>query len=475
MTFHSFTFFFFFIIVYALYISLEHRQQNRMLLIASYVFYSFWDWRFLSLILISTVTDFICAQKIDQSKDKAIRKRYVFISCLVNLSILGFFKYFNFFADNLLALFSVFGVQLDLPILRFILPVGISFYTFQSISYTIDVYRKQLKPTDNFLDYALYVSFFPQLVAGPIERGRNLLPQIIKPRSITKDNITEGLHLIYLGIFKKLVLAENLAAIVNPVFHADGGGSGGLVLVAGYAFLFQVYCDFSAYTDFARGTSKLMGINIMENFRAPYFAANIQEFWNRWHISLTTWIRDYLYYPLAFKRFGKKSIDVKLLTIITFLVMGLWHGAAWNFVLWGGFHGVALAFYAYYTVKKKSYKGLRIPLPSWVLLSLSVALTFHVCFIGDIFFRAQSFNQAFTMLYVLFFKFSLDAETIELFIKLFIFALPMVLLDIVELKFGSFKEFLTRFKLLRYPVYYAFFYLIIFYNKQNPDFIYFQF
>ncbi len=474
MVFHSVEFFIFLFAVFGIYVCLGHKLQNRMLLCASYLFYSFWDWRFLSLIIISSITDFYCARKISEQTEKKKRQQFVWISCLINLGILGYFKYFNFFAESFIDLLGVVGLNLDVTLARIILPVGISFYTFQSISYTIDVYRKQLQPAESFWDYALYVSFFPQLVAGPIERGKNLLPQIIKPRQITPDNLGEGLLLIYMGLFKKLVLAENLALIVNPIYEANGHGSGGMVLVASYAFLFQVYCDFSAYTDFARGAAKLLGVELMANFRAPYLAQNIQEFWNRWHISLTTWIRDYLFYPLAFKRFWGKGIDVKAITFFTFLIMGLWHGASWNFVLWGGFHGLVLGGYAFYKTWAKK-KNLSWGAPEWIKIAIGVFLTFHVCFIGDIFFRATSFEQSFLFLKLLIFDMELSPAVILLLRDVAIFSLPILVLDWIDLKHESFFEFLKNRKIVGHSMIYAMFYLIIFYHQQSTEYIYFQF
>jgi D-alanyl-lipoteichoic acid acyltransferase DltB (MBOAT superfamily) len=474
MNFNSFTFAFFFIIVYALYLSLKHKWQNRMLLAASYTFYSLWDWRFLFLILLSTGTDFLCALKMDKHRDKS--KIFLAVSIGINLSVLFFFKYFHFFAENFIAFFSMFGLRLQSPAWKIILPVGISFYTFQTLSYTIDVYRKQIQPARNFLDYALYVSFFPQLVAGPIERAKNLLPQILKPRSITHEYVSEGLFLIYWGLFKKIFIADNLGAMLDvigdPVSH---GGDGGLVLSFMYAFMFQLYCDFSAYSDIARGTARLMGFDIMVNFRAPYFAANIQELWNRWHISLTTWIRDYLYYPLALMKIRKKHINVKFLVILTFLIMGLWHGAQWTYILWGGYHGVLLALYALVAPKIKRRYSVPPGPASGILRFLSILLTFHLAAFGLIFFRAGSAEQTFLWLHHLFANFAVSDEMLRQCGKIFIYAFPLLLMDLFFYKHDDISRLFRYPPVVRYGFFYITFFLIVVFGESSVSFIYYQF
>ncbi|HIA47325.1 MAG TPA: MBOAT family protein [Candidatus Hydrogenedentes bacterium] len=341
MLFNSVAFVLFALVVYSIYSVLKHRPQNIFLLIASYFFYGCWDWRFLALIFVTTLVDFLCSGKI-YSVGSGTRqaKVFVLISLCVNLGILGFFKYFNFFEDSAIRLLSLLGMEANGVTLKIILPVGISFYTFQSLSYTIDVYRGKLKPTRNFFDYALFVSFFPQLVAGPIERATHLLPQVENPRTVTYHNIREGAWLILLGYFKKVVIADNFADIATVVFNNPGDYHGLAVLIGVYAFAFQIYGDFSGYSDIARGLAKLMGFDLMLNFRMPYFATNPQDFWRRWHISLSTWLRDYLYISLGGNK-GKLYKTYRNL-FLTMLLGGLWHGAAWNFVLWGAFHGTLL-------------------------------------------------------------------------------------------------------------------------------------
>lgn len=476
MIFHSLQFLFFFAVVYSLYLSFPHRAQNRFLLVASYVFYASWDWRFLSLILITTTADFLIARAISNTSVKSQRKIYVAISCAINLGILGTFKYFNFFVDNFLLLFSYFGIDVSGPTIEILLPVGISFYTFQSMSYTLDVYRKQIKPTESFYNYALYVAFFPQLVAGPIERSVNLLPQITTPRVFSTEKFQQGIVLIMLGIFKKLYIADNLGGIVNPIFASGADPTGTMILIGGYAFLFQVYCDFSAYTDIARGISKLMGFELMENFRAPYFAKNIQDFWNRWHISLTTWIRDYLYYTIAFKRFRKKSIPPSLVTIFTFTIMGLWHGAAWGYVLWGIYNGIVLAAYGKISpyLARKS-KLLKTNFSRKLAFTLSVFLTFHFVLIGDLFFRSSSLEQSSYMVWTLFTSFSPDLLFIDSLMEITAYILPILLIDWFSIN----KPFEYRFFELpcwmRYLIVYLMFSLVSQFGASTPGFIYFQF
>ncbi|MEE9331535.1 MAG: MBOAT family O-acyltransferase [Methylophilaceae bacterium] len=475
MIFHSLKFVVFFGVVYAIYLSLRHKAQNRFLLAASYLFYSTWDWRFLVLIIITTLTDHLCATSIHATSDKARRQRYVAISVIVNLGILGVFKYYNFFLENFISLFSTMGYDISGPTINILLPVGISFYTFQSMSYTLDVYRKQLKPADNVLDYALYVSFFPQLVAGPIERAKNLLPQVLSPRTLTYKAAQQALVLIAIGVFKKLFIADNLGDIVDPVFAVGASPSSTMVLVAGYAFLFQVYCDFSAYTDIARGVSKLMGFELMDNFRAPYLARNLQDFWNRWHISLTTWIRDYLYYPLAFARFKKKSIPPYFVTVLTFTIMGLWHGAAWGYVLWGVYNGIALAAYGLISRYLPKVKKDASALLKHATNILCVLVTFHVIFIGDIFFRAVSFDQSSTLITTLFTQSPFTGELITQLKIIGFYILPIFLMDFFTTKKPIEDRFYELPVPLRYGVMYILFYLVYFYGTSKPSFIYFQF
>lgn len=324
------------------------RAQNTMLLVASYVFYGWWDWRFLGLIAFSTVVDYVAARGMAKTEEQRKRRWLLLASLAANLGTLALFKYFGFFAESAVDLLHLFGFRADAPTLRVILPVGISFYTFQTLSYTIDVYRGALRPVRRFDDFALYVSFFPQLVAGPIERAETLLPQIVRPRRFDLAQISDGLWLILLGFVKKLVIADRLGQIADLGFTTDRPAFGLLpAVVFVVAFAFQIYGDFSGYSDIARGVAKLMGFELMVNFRKPYLVADPSAFWRHWHISLSTWLRDYLYIPLGGNRGGEAKTYRNLM--VTMLLGGLWHGAGWAFVIWGLYHGTLLAAHRFWT------------------------------------------------------------------------------------------------------------------------------
>jgi D-alanyl-lipoteichoic acid acyltransferase DltB (MBOAT superfamily) len=340
VTFDSLIYAIFLPLVLLVYHHLNHKWQNRFLLVASYVFYGWWDWRFLSLIFVSTVIDYFCAIQLETRPSRR-RAFWLWVSVVTNLSILGFFKYFNFFADSLAALAATAGIHLPATTLNIVLPVGISFYTFQTMSYTIDVYRGQLRACRDFLDFALYVSYFPQLVAGPIERAEKLLPQLQSPRRTTVADWCEGTWLIFWGLFKKVAISNALAPTVDAVFSDPARSHWWSLLWGVYFFAIQIYCDFSGYSDIARGSSQLLGISLMRNFWHPYFATSFREFWHRWHISLSQWLRDYLYIPLGGSRASQWQTTRNLL--LTMTLGGLWHGAAWHFVVWGVWHGALLA------------------------------------------------------------------------------------------------------------------------------------
>jgi D-alanyl-lipoteichoic acid acyltransferase DltB (MBOAT superfamily) len=390
MLFNSLQFFAFLAVVYALYLGLSHRWQNRLLLAASYLFYGSWNWRFLSLIFLSTLVDYVVAQRIHAETDDRRRRQYLFVSLAVNLGVLGVFKYFNFFVGSMIDLLNGLGLELDWQTLHIVLPVGISFYTFQTLSYSIDVYRGKLEPTKRFLDYALYVSFFPQLVAGPIERATHLLPLVLEPRTVKLTQVWRGCVLILVGLFKKVVIADGLASTVNEVFGSTGGSSGSDVLLAMYLFTIQIYCDFSGYSDIARGTAKLFGFDLMKNFMTPLFAKSPQEFWNRWHISLSSWVRDYLYLPLALfflRRFGG-GVSAFLPHLLAMALMGLWHGADWHFVFFGIFHGVLLCTWGVVRWPRETKRRLGL-IPSWLV----IAFYFQITCYGMMLFRAGSSAQ----------------------------------------------------------------------------------
>ena len=390
MLFNSWAFAAFFCTTFAIYLLLDHRRQNLLLLAASYVFYGLWNWKFLSLIAFATAFDFTVSHAIHATAAPRRRKLLAAASVVVHVGILGFFKYFGFFADSARALLGALGWHLPAPVLHIVLPVGISFFTFQSLSYIIDVFRGRVEPARRFLDYALYVAFFPQMVAGPIERGAHLLPQIQAPRTLEGDRLIEGCFLIFTGLYLKVFVADNLAPIVGAVFD-DPGAAGPGVLVGFYAFTFQIFCDFAGYTNIARGVGRLLGFDIVVNFRTPYLAQNPREFWQRWHISLSSWLRDYLYIPLGGNRGGALATFRNLM--ITMLLGGLWHGASWTFVAWGGYHGALLVGH------RLLEPGLRaLPRPggrAWAAVArgAKTLLCFHFVCLGWVLFRADSMGR----------------------------------------------------------------------------------
>ena len=341
MTFTTLTFPCFLAIIFALYWSVRGRSaQNLVLLFASYAFYAWWDWRFCFLMLGSSLVDFELARQLHKKINPTARRWFLTTSVVVNLSMLACFKYFNFFLENLMLLASQLGWDPNVNTLSIILPLGISFYTFQTLGYTIDVYRKQIEPAKNLVEYLAFVSFFPQLVAGPIERASTMLPQFMKKRTFDEKASTDGIRQILWGCFKKMVIADRLALAVNPVFNEPSSHSGPHLAMASVFFAFQIYCDFSAYSDIAIGTAKLFNIRLTRNFAYPYFSQSVSEFWRRWHISLSYWFRDYIYIPLGGNRQGRFRYRLNLFA--TFLLSGLWHGAAWKFIAWGGVNGIAV-------------------------------------------------------------------------------------------------------------------------------------
>jgi len=403
VNFATFEFAVFLACVYLPYLVLPHRQQNYFLLIASYVFYGWWDWRFLSLILFSTAVNYFVGIALQQTQEVKKRRGYLIIALVTSLGILAVFKYFGFFVNSMVDFLELFGFKPDLLILSIVLPVGISFYTFQTLSYTIDVYKKEIQPTRRFFDFALYVAFFPQLVAGPIERAKNLLPQVLSPRTLTYDQFSRGAFLILLGLFKKIVIADGVAGSVNAVYAMPDPTALDITL-ATYLFALQIYCDFSAYSDIARGIAKLLGFELMTNFNLPYFSVNPSEFWQRWHISLSTWLRDYLYIPLGGNRHGKLNTYRNL--VITMLLGGLWHGAAWNFVLWGFYQGGILCVHRFFVGRKTKTVSSSQVLGFFIYL-LKVVIFFQIVCYGWLLFRANSFEQIADFTAILLFNFSL--------------------------------------------------------------------
>lgn len=392
MLFTSLVFLGFITIVFLVYPWLRLRGQNIFLIVASYIFYGYWDWRFSFLLFTSTVVDFLVGQNLQVFINQKHRKLLLFLSVAVNLGILWFFKYFNFFIDSAASVLSAIGFEPHMYVLRLILPIGISFYTFKTMTYTIDIYRKKMMPTTNFIDYALFTSFFPQILAGPIERASNLLPQIAVSRRITREKVLTGLNLILLGYFKKVAIADTLAPIVGKIFDAPDAMSSGLLWTGVYAYTFQIYGDFSGYTDIARGISCILGFDTMVNFNAPYLSRNITEFWRRWHISLSTWFRDYLYIPLGGNRHGSVRTYINLL--ITMLLCGLWHGAAWTFVLWGVVHGLCLMAHRMTLGGGKPDFSWPQTTAGWATNIVKVFLTFHFVAFAWVLFRASSLESA---------------------------------------------------------------------------------
>ncbi len=397
MLFNSIDFLIFFPFVIMLFFALPHRFRWIMLLAASYYFYMCWKVEYILLIILSTVVDYIASRRMATLEDNGQRKRWLYLSLFTNLGILFGFKYFNFVGDNINALFDRFNVFYDVPAFEYLLPVGISFYTFQTLSYTIDVYQRKIEPEKHFGLFALYVSFFPQLVAGPIERPSRLLPQFHKEQVFSYENVTKGLRLMLWGFFLKLVVADRLAPIVDAIYNNPEQYAGLEVALGTVFFCFQIFGDFAGYSSIAIGAAKVMGYDLMENFRRPYFAASIREFWQRWHISLSTWFRDYVYIPLGGNRVVKWRWYYNL--FITFLVSGIWHGANWTFVVWGALHG----FYLVFAIWMKPYfdkldASTGMDKRPGVMHLWRVFTTFILAAFAWIFFRANSLSDAFTLI-----------------------------------------------------------------------------
>ena len=451
------------------------RLQNLLIFISSYFFYGWWDWRFLSLIFLSTVVDYFVGLKIHKSQDQKVKKIYLWVSVLCNLGLLGFFKYFNFFIDSWIDLLGSFGYeQKSVWTLNVILPVGISFYTFQTMSYSFDIYYKKLKPTKDFISFASFVSFFPQLVAGPIERASNLLPQILTKRVFKYEQGVQGLRLILWGMFKKVVIADSLGIRVDRIFDNYQTMDGGALLLGLVYFSFQIYCDFSGYSDIAIGTAKLFGIEIMSNFKFPYFSRDIGEFWRRWHISLSSWFRDYLYIPFGGSK-GGKWMSIKNIFII-FIVSGFWHGANWTFIMWGLTH--ALLYIPLFLIgKNRQYTTNVVAKNNWfpsIKELFQMGMTFFSTTIAWVFFRSESISDSFNYLILMVSKFSIP--TYERFGIVFVFILVLVVFDWIMRK-NERNPINIQNKYTRWIMYIVLIYLIISYFNiiDTTQFIYFQF
>jgi D-alanyl-lipoteichoic acid acyltransferase DltB (MBOAT superfamily) len=432
MLFDSPTYFVFLVPVVLIYWRLNRREQNIFLLFASYFFYGWWDWRFLALMICSTTADFLIAQKIDPEKADNSRKKWFIFSLVLNFSILGTFKYFNFFVDSFSAALGTMGVQnIPIPLIRVLLPPGISFYTFQEVAYIVDVYKGRLQPAKSFVEYGLFVSLFPHLIAGPIQRPGHLLPQVQGERSFDPDRIFDGVMLIFSGLIRKCVVADNCAVLANAAFGGQfGKPTLWVVLLGTYAFAWQVYGDFSGYSDIARGSAQLMGFHFMVNFRQPYLSQRLQEFWRRWHISLSSWLRDYLYIPLGGSNGGKWKTSLNLIT--TMVLAGLWHGANWTFVIFGAIHGVVLSLErlifpavkgAVDTVQPRGFANF---LSTWG----QRILTFNVFCLSLAYFRATSLAAATQYLGGLS-DFAWRSEYGTAFLMLSLFSVPLFVVDLL--------------------------------------------
>ncbi|MDR1897665.1 MAG: MBOAT family protein [Prevotellaceae bacterium] len=488
MLFNSFDFALFLPIVFALYwfvFKNNLRLQNLFIVGASYVFYGWWDWRFLLLMTFTIVcswTSGLLIKKIRDKRDvaeKDCRRRAITVTAtniVLNLLVLGVFKYYNFFVQNFVEAFTLFGKPLNVQTLKIILPVGISFYTFQALSYSIDVYRKKIAPTKDVVAFFAFVSFFPQLVAGPIERATNLLPQFCAKRRFDYAQAVDGMRQILWGLFKKMVVADNCAITVNQIFDTYTDCSGSMLALGAVLFAFQIYGDFSGYSDIAIGTARLFGFNLMRNFAFPYFSRDIAEFWRRWHISLTTWFRDYIYIPLGGSH-GSKLQKIRN-TFVIFLVSGFWHGANWTFVVWGAFH--ALLFLPLLLVgNNRKYidtVAANSLLPS-VKELFSILITFALVTIGWIIFRAENLQQAFDYISGMCSSSLLSIPSPLIGKKAMLFSAVLIAVEwfgrknryaIEKIGLGWKWQF-------RWMMYHAITMLIIMFAGQGQDFIYFQF
>ena len=485
MLFNSIDFAIFLPIVFILYWFVANKNlklQNLLIVAASYYFYACWDWRFLSLILISTIVDYFVGLKLSNQDNDNKRKILLWISIVVNLGFLGFFKYYNFFLDNFINTFSFFGTEINANSLNIILPVGISFYTFQTLSYTIDVYKRKLEPTKDFVAFSAFVSFFPQLVAGPIERAKNLLAQFDKKRKFEYDLAVDGMRQILWGLFKKVVIADNCAVYANEIFNNYSDYSGSTLLLGAIFFAFQIYGDFSGYSDIAIGTSRLFGFNLKRNFAFPYFSRDIAEFWRRWHISLSSWFRDYVYIPLG----GSRSGTMKNLRniLIIFTVSGFWHGANWTFIIWGVLN--ALYFMPLMIMKKNRLNRDTVAegkyFPS-IREFFQMGNTFFLTLTAWIFFRSETVGDAISYISGIFsgsiFSFP------EVFVARSPLSGPLVVIFIIIFVLTEWlqreKQHALQFenkdlsRLIRWSIYYGVAMAIILFGGNQQQFIYFQF
>jgi alginate O-acetyltransferase complex protein AlgI len=479
--FNSIDFAIFLPIVFVLYWFVTNKNlklQNFLIVVASYFFYGWWDWRFLSLIIFSTTVDYLVGLGLSKEQRKDRRKILLWTSILVNLGFLGFFKYYNFFLDNFITAFSFFGTDIKGNSLNIILPVGISFYTFQTLSYTIDVYKRKLEPTKDIIAFAAFVSFFPQLVAGPIERATNLLPQFYTKRVFEYSKAVDGMRQILWGLFKKIVIADNCAEFANLIFNNSGDYSGSTLALGALFFSFQIYGDFSGYSDIAIGTSRLFGFNLMRNFAFPYFSRDIAEFWRRWHISLSTWFRDYLYIPLGGSK-GGTWMKIRN-TFIIFIVSGFWHGANWTFIVWGALNVI---YFLPLLLTKSNRNHLDIVASGKLFPSFKefvlILLTFCLTVFAWIFFRADNIIEAFNYLTKIFSKSLFERSEFFSDLKFMKVIGLIIFLIVIEWLGRTYKYALENIsvypKYLRWSAYFVILMLLFVFQGSRQEFIYFQF
>jgi alginate O-acetyltransferase complex protein AlgI len=469
MLFNSIEYLIFLPIVFLIYWLLKSnfKSQNILLLISSYVFYGWWDYRFLSLIIFSSFLDYYVGLKIDAAKGQKLKKRWLLVSLCSNLGLLGIFKYYNFFADSFATTMSNVGWEVNDLTLNIILPVGLSFYTFQTLSYSIDIYRGQIKPSKDIVGFFTFVSLFPQLVAGPIERASNLIPQIENKRNLNVTLIKTGIFQIFIGLFRKVAIADNLGVYVDSVYANQDIHNGSTLLIATVFYAFQIYFDFSGYSDIAIGSAKLFGFNFNRNFNFPYFSKTLTEFWRRWHMSLSFWLRDYLYISLGGNRKGVAITYRNLL--LTMLIGGLWHGSSWNFIIWGGIHGIFLS------LEKYTFSALKIK----TFNAFGYIYTFIVVLISWVFFRAPDLPTAASIVGKIF-RFNFDPLFIG-DINAFVNALLLLSLGVlIDLKIfrsdSSLEDYGVRFSVVKlsFIVSILILMLCLFYSTAE-NFIYFQF
>ncbi|MEX0314759.1 MAG: MBOAT family protein [Allomuricauda sp.] len=478
MLFNSLEFFIFLPIVFGFYWFVTNRAlklQNVFIVLASYVFYGWWDWRFLSLIAFSTIVDYSIGLILkNENRDKR-RKLLLWLSLSVNLGFLGFFKYYNFFVDSFVEAFSFFGHQINGRSLNIILPVGISFYTFQTLSYTIDVYKRKLEPTSDFVAFAAFVCFFPQLVAGPIERATNLLPQFFRKRKFAYEQAVDGLRQVAWGLFKKIVIADNCASYANLIFDNYQEYNTGTLILGAFFFAFQIYGDFSGYSDIAIGISRLFGFDLRQNFAFPYFSRDIAEFWRRWHISLSTWFRDYLYIPLGGSR-GGTAMKVRN-TFIIFVVSGFWHGANWTFIVWGALN--AVYFLPLLLANKNRVNTNQVAEGRWfptIKELFQIILTFSLTLLAWVFFRAESVSMGMDYILRIFSVESFAKHTINYEVSIFYLLLFFILIEWAgrQSKYAIEKVVVLP-RYFRWSFYFALIILMFVFTGEQQEFIYFQF